>query len=853
MKAIRFWVVLPVVLGLPVWGQGVEDMTGKFSVAPGFKLERVYEVPKGQGSWVSMTRRDDGRIVVGDQYGKLYNVTVPGLDGGTAVVETVPVDIGGAHGLLWFGSALYVTVNEGVGGDSGVHLVTDENGDGKLDTAKLLKGVHGRGEHGPHALVPSPDGKWIYYLGGNHTKLPEGIDRYLVPRHWGEDHLLPRQPDPRGHARSTMAPGGHVCRFRPDGSGWELVSSGYRNAYDMAFNDQGDLFVYDGDMEWDFGLPWYRPTRVCHAVPGSEFGWRNGTGKWPDYYEDSLPAVLDIGPGSPTGVVPGRGAKFPARFQRAVFLLDWTFATLYALHLEFDGASYTGTTEEIVAGSGLPLTDAVIGKDGALYFATGGRRTTSALWRVVYVGDESTAPAKRARSPEENMDSQGPRFDLAILGSMMENIGEIKVDGMWDELGSGDRTIRYSARVVLEGLPLETWRDRLAAERDPWTVISASIALARVGVRADRKLLLACLGNLRWPNLSEQQKLGVLRAYALCFVRLGKPTEKERTAVLEKLDRRFPGRKARVNRELCRVLSFLKSPTVVAKTLKLMAAPEEVTPPDWFHLAVRNRGYGKSVKKMLENLPSAQKVHYAYCLRTVPGPWTPGQRRQFFEWFSEAARKSGGNSYGGFLENMRKEALANCTENEREMIAAMKLVSPPNPFANLPPVKGPGKNWTKEEVIALMEEGLAGANLENGKRMFAATLCQSCHRFDGEGAAVGPDLSGVGSRFAPADLAEALVHPSSEVSDQYRFVVLTKADGSSLTGRIIEEKEGVLTVATSPFDFSVTTAVPRAEVATLEESPVSPMPPGLINRINKDELRDLLGYLMRNSSQSTGS
>ena len=38
-----------------------------------------------------------------------------------------------------------------------------------------------------------------------------------------------------------------------------MVSIGYRNAYDIAFNADGELFTYDSDMEWDMGTPWYRP------------------------------------------------------------------------------------------------------------------------------------------------------------------------------------------------------------------------------------------------------------------------------------------------------------------------------------------------------------------------------------------------------------------------------------------------------------------------------------------------------------------------------------------------------------------------------------------------------------------
>ena len=43
-------------------------------------------------------------------------------------------------------------------------------------------------------------------------------------------------------------------------------------------------------MEWDFNTPWYRPTRVCLVTSGSEFGWRNGAGKYPPYYPDNLAA-----------------------------------------------------------------------------------------------------------------------------------------------------------------------------------------------------------------------------------------------------------------------------------------------------------------------------------------------------------------------------------------------------------------------------------------------------------------------------------------------------------------------------------------------------------------------------------
>src|SRR5690606_4695849 len=173
---------------------------------------------------------------------------------------------------------------------------------------------------------------------------------------------------------------------------------GFRNQYDAGYNRAGELFTYDADMEWDMNTPWYRPTRVNHVVSGAEFGWRSGAGKWPAYYPDSVGTVVDVGPGSPTGTVFGYGAKFPAKYQEAFYVADWSYGKLYAVHLQPDGATYTGEVEEFVSGQPLALTDVEINPaDGAMYFAVGGRRTQSALYRVVYEGSESTRESRGQR------------------------------------------------------------------------------------------------------------------------------------------------------------------------------------------------------------------------------------------------------------------------------------------------------------------------------------------------------------------------------------------------------------------------------------------------------------------------
>jgi putative heme-binding domain-containing protein len=822
------------------------DMTGKYQVAPGFRLERIYQVPKPQGSWVAMTVDGTGRLLCADQYGKIYRVTPPATAEDLAVVQPLDIPLQGAHGLLWHDGVLYVTINEGPA-ERGVWRVTDSNGDGEPDKTELMKAFKGGGEHGPHALVASPDGKWIYFAAGNHTDYPE-LDSSLVAPRWAEDQLLPRRPDARGHARERMAPGGFIARFRPDGSHWQLFSVGYRNQYDIAFNPQGDLFTYDSDMEWDLGMPWYRPTRICHVLPGSEFGWRNGTGKWPVYYEDAMPSQFDVGPGSPTGVVSGKGAKFPEKYQRAIYALDWTYATIHAIHLKPDGAGYKAEREEFVAGSGLPLSDAAIGRDGAMYFLTGGRRTESALWRVRYTGGESVAPVAFA-AKELELDERA---------------------GAWERLASGDRLARYQARVALEAGPSAEIRAKLAGESDPWRIIGGALALARTGVVAeglpadvgphdgsgkawavgryvgnsDADVVLGALGRLDFAKLSEPQRINALRAYGLLFIRHGGPTPEARAAVLSELDAAYPSGQSAVDRELCRLLCYLQAPGVVGRTLALMDSAGPTPVPDWLALAKRNAQYGKTVEAMIANLPPAQVIHYIYCLRAVKGPWSRDERERFLAWFGRLSGKSGGASYGGFIADLKREALAAATAEEREWIGKLDAGAVANPFANLPQPKGPGHEWTIDEVVKLADSGLNGRDIENGKRMYQASLCAACHRFGSEGGAAGPDLTALGGRFTPRDIAEAILNPSKVVSDQYAFDLITRIDGSQVTGKLIDEKDEHWIVATSPFDFSQTVEIERGQIKEKTQSPVSPMPPGLINRLNPEELKDLLAYLL---------
>jgi putative heme-binding domain-containing protein len=795
-------------------------------VAKDFKAELLYSVPKEkEGSWVNLCVDPKGRLVTSDQYGPLYRITPPAIGGKPedTRVERLPIDIGEAQGLLFAFDSLYVVVNKGKKYETGLYRVPYNAMNDTFGPVQSLRKLSGGGEHGPHAVLAHPDGKRIAVVCGDGTKLTE-FTSTRVPKHWGEDHILPRMPDGRGFMAGVLGPGGAIYFVDPEGKSWELFSVGYRNQFDAAFNRHGELFTYDADMEWDINTPWYRPTRVCLVTSGSEFGWRNGAGKWPPYYPDSVPAIYDVGPGSPTGVTFGYGAKFPAKYQEAFFMCDWSYGKLYAAHLKPYQSSYTVELEEFVNGSPLPLTDVVINpKDGALYFTIGGRQVQSGLYRVSYVGNESTAPSKGGA--DSGAEVRALRHKLEGFHAKQDPQA---VDAAWPSLDHADRFIRSAARIAIEHQDPQLWRQRALAEKEPGKAIAALLALVRVTGAdpahekryvppARRAELLNALQAIPWERLSDEQRLDLLRVYAVLFVRMNPfPWEKgERESVIAKFDPHYPAKNRLLNADLCQMLVYLEAPKVVDRTLKLLAeAPTQ-----------------------------EEQLEYAKSLRVLKTGWTLEQRKTYFSWYLKAANFRGGNSLGGFLANMKRDALATCTADEKTALAPILDAKPITGPVTFGPPRDFVKKWKLDDLTAALATKTTGRDFDRGRKLFGEAKCFACHRFANEGGAMGPDLTMAAGRFSPRDLLESILDPSKEISDQYAAVIITTED-NVYVGRIVNLHGDTYHVMTDMLDPNKLTPVNRKKVVSVKPSKVSPMPEALLDTFKEDEILDLMAYLL---------
>lgn len=814
----------------------------------GFKTELLISGEPEEGSWVNLCKDNQGRLILSPQYraanpdGGLLRVTL-GKDGKVAKREFIAKPLYDAQGMVFANGALWVVVNKySTKFESGLYRITDDGSD-TWAKIELIKKLPGGGEHGPHAVELGPDGN-LWVMAGNHTKPPADLAPTSPHKNWAEDHVLPRQPDGNGHATGILAPGGYVCRVSPDGKQWDFFCGGFRNQFDFAFNCDGELFVYDADMEWDWGMPWYRATRVNHAISGAEFGWRYGTGKWPDYYADSLGTVVDIGIGCPTGVGNGKGAKFPAKYQRAIYIMDWTYGRLMAVHLKPDGASYTATWENFVAPAGLmkpgapkpPLnvTDLIIGDDGAMYFTIGGRGTASGLYRVTYTGKESTAAAW-----EPNKEGAEARALRRKLEAFHGKADPKALDFIWPHLNSPDRAIRFAARVALEAQPAATWQARALEEKSADGGLAALLAIARLGGKSAQDECLRALGKWPMATLPERQQLDKLRVIQVSIARHGQPSADVVKLATEKLSTSYPNKSNLVNRELSQVLIALGAPDVVGKTLALMASA-----------------------KTQEDV-----LHHLFHLRTAKN-WTPVQRQEYFgywtkdrkgwahqgdtvKWFDEAGRPYGdGSSFNNFLKNFLKEAHGNLAPGElaefSPIVAKINdgLATGRRAQSDFPAAKPRSfvKAWTMADFADLDAVG-KGRSFEKGRQAFVDAQCLACHRFGLEGGGVGPDLTAVSARFSRRDVLEAILDPSKVVSEQFQNTTVWLKNGDDHTGRLVNETTDTLVLVPNQLQPDTKITVKKADVTKRAFSKISPMPANLADGLSREDILDMLAFI----------
>nr|MCS5628821.1 PQQ-dependent sugar dehydrogenase [Planctomycetota bacterium] len=594
--------------------------SAEIELLPGYRVELLRSAGKDEGSWVSLAFDPEGRLTVAREDKGLIRYIFSADRKTISSSELIEGELRECRGLLYAHGNLYVNANN----TKGLYRLRDTNGDGTLDEKKLLHSSPGSVGHGRNALALGPEGD-IYAIHGDAVDLPGAIvDRTSPLRQQG----LPARPRE-----------GHVLRLSPDGSRKELFCGGMRNPFGIAFNTDGEAFTYDADAEFDMGSPWYRPTQVMHLSSGADFGWRAVTGSWPPYFPDhpdNTQPTLDIGKGSPTGVRFGTGSHFPPEYSKALYILDWAYGRILAVHLVPRGSSYIGAAEVFLRGQPLNLTDLVFGPDGAMYFTTGGRKTQSALYRVSYSGPKIQA-RERTRQEKEREALAGEHRKRRR--EVEAHHGAAKVYDGPLRRPSDDARIAQAVRIALEHageLPATKARLRKtnAEEGGEVELLAAEAKIAAPG-QLPGLVQQWLLENRDWKSWALSRRLGFVDLFRRVLAR-GQLPARSRELISSTFQEHFPSASGKLNRALAALLVELDPAVSVQKTVRLLA----------------------------DTAVQEERLHYLYHLRSAKLGWTSASRRAFFDRLSSPRSFIGGRGMSGFLKNIQSDARATLSAAE---------------------------------------------------------------------------------------------------------------------------------------------------------------------------------------------
>jgi putative heme-binding domain-containing protein len=332
--------------------------------------------------------------------------------------------------------------------------------------------------------------------------------------------------------------------------------------------------------------------------------------------------------------------------------------------------------------------------------------------------------------------------------------------------------------------------------------------------------------NIEPASLDHERRLTMLRTIQIALNRFGRPDDSKVANLLAKLDPMFPAATREENWLLCETLVYLGSESVATKAMKL-----------------------------IENAPSQEEqIEYARSLRMLRNGWTPESRTAYFQWLLKAANYRGGASFTKFIEFIREDAIASLSEEDKKSMAELLAMKP----VRMSPLEAmneyfagrPRTEWELEELSALTKTELVSRDFENGRKIFGAAACYSCHRFANEGGMTGPDLTAAGGRYSPHDLLDQIINPSKEINEQFSSVVALTDDGRVYTGVVVNLNGDTLTLNTDLTDPDMRVTLDRKSLESLQMSKTSAMPTALLGLLNKNEILDLVAYILSGGNAS---
>ena len=739
-------------------------------------------------------------------------------------------DVDSALGICVLGKRVIVSCSPDV------FVLTDEDGDGKADKKELLYTKTGipQHDHTAHAFVFGPDGHLYWNIGNENQGVFDKQGEPVVDI-FGRQVLNNGDPYRQGMAfRQNLA-----------GDQFEVLAYNLRNSYELTVDAFGDVWFTDNDDDGNAS------TRFCYTLKGGNYGytdeltgqgWKAGnrTGMseqvsrrhWHQNDPGSVPNVLDLGSGSPSGIEVYEGRLLPESLRGGIVHCEPGHNVVRVYLPNAEGAGYTAETLELIDGRGdqwFRPVDVATAPDGSLMIAdwydpgVGGHRQADLdrgrIYRVAPAGHAYQCNAPNLEDPARACHAlcsgnQSVRF---LAWTALADWGRAAEPALENLSRSETASDRARAFWLLTRLSLNgpEYLNRAASDSDP----RVRAAAARMTAQVREPIAQTVMEKLAGDSSAQVRRAVAieLRRYAATdfapqiWARLAEQYDGTDRWYLEAL-----GLAAEGHWDQCLDAWLARAGEDAWRT------------PAGRMLIARSRGK-QTLKKLAELIvnsttPSEEIPHL---LRAIDFNLS-AENRDSLLVLMQNAKQLPEDRQTLILSEVRKRM-------EKELPTHKKKSHPLVVTQSTTQFVPPEQNLPLDEWMQLVGDAQRGKALFHGK-----ANCATCHQVGMEGKDVGPALTEIGSKLSRTALYESLLYPSLAVSHNYgTYVAITDA-GTAVTGLLIGETDETITLKTDKAELR---ELRRDELEELELSPVSLMPSGLEKLITPQELADLVAYL----------
>ena len=183
---------------------------------------------------------------------------------------------------------------------------------------------------------------------------------------------------------------------------------------------------------------------------------------------------------------------------------------------------------------------------------------------------------------------------------------------------------------------------------------------------------------------------------------------------------------------------------------------------------------------------------------------------------------------------------------------ATYLAAHPLPIKdNLLKDRRPRTEWTLADLEGGVKSLEKGRSFVHGRELFRTTSCLSCHKMGDAGNAFGPELAKLNADMTPLEITRHILEPSLRIEEKYRSTTVLTDDGRSITGLVVEETPTEVAIVENPLAKADPVRIKKSAIDERTTSPVSIMPKGMLDKLTRDEVLDLIAYVAARGDESS--